>query len=234
VALSAQLLGTRATIIMPHDAPPAKLAATRGYGAHIVGYDRYQEDPAVIAQALAEREGLSFIPPFDHPQVLAGQGTCALELLEDVGALDALFVCVGGGGLISGCALAAHALAPQCQVIGVEPEAGNDVQQSLRQGHRVKIDTPKTIADGAQSRQVGEHPFAIIQSLVSDIHTVSDEQLRQTMRWYAERMKMVVEPTGCLSLAAVRQAGLALKGQRVGVIISGGNVDLGRYAQLIT
>jgi threonine dehydratase len=234
VALSARLLGCSATIVMPHDASPAKLAATQGYGAKVVGYDRYSEDAAAIAQAIAEREGRSFIPPFDHPHVLAGQGTCALELFEDVGPLDQLFVCVGGGGLISGCALAAHGLSPNCQVIGVEPEAGNDVQQSLRTGVRVKIDTPHTIADGAQSRQVGEHPFAIIQRLVSDIHTVSDDQLRQAMRWYAERMKLVVEPTGCLSLAAVRQAGAALKGQRVGVVISGGNVDMGRYAQLLS
>ena len=234
VALSARLLGCSATIVMPHDASPAKLAATQGYGAKVVGYDRYNEDAAAIAQAIAEREGRSFIPPFDHPHVLAGQGTCALELFEDVGPLDQLFVCVGGGGLISGCALAAHGLSPNCQVIGVEPEAGNDVQQSLRTGVRVKIDTPHTIADGAQSRQVGEHPFAIIQRLVSDIHTVSDDQLRQAMRWYAERMKLVVEPTGCLSLAAVRQAGAALKGQRVGVVISGGNVDMGRYAQLLS
>ncbi|MEY2781294.1 MAG: L-threonine dehydratase catabolic TdcB [Pseudomonadota bacterium] len=237
VALSARMLGCRATIVMPHDASAAKLAATQGYGATVVGYDRYQEDPAHIAQDIAEREGLSFIPPFDHPHVLAGQGTCALELFEDVGPLDTLFVCVGGGGLISGCALAAHGLSPQCEVIGVEPEAGNDVQMSLRQGVRVKIETPKTIADGAQSRQVGEYPFAIIQRLVSDIHTVSDEQLRQAMRWYAQRMKLVVEPTGCLSLAAVKQAAEGvnrLKGQRVGVIISGGNVDMGRYAQLLS
>lgn len=234
VALSARLLGCSATIVMPHDASPAKLAATQGYGATVVGYDRYGEDPAAIAQSIAEREGRSFIPPFDHPHVLAGQGTSALELFEDVGALDRLFVCVGGGGLISGCALAAKGLSPQCEVIGVEPEAGNDVQQSLRLGMRVKIETPHTIADGAQSRQVGQYPFALIQRLVSDIHTVSDEQLRQAMRWYAQHMKLVVEPTGCLSLAAARQMGHALRGQRVGVIISGGNVDLDRYAQLLS
>jgi len=233
VALSAQILGLSATIVMPHDASAAKLAATRGYGATVVGYDRYNEDAMSIARELAEREGRTFIPPFDHADVLCGQGTAALELFEEVGALDILLVCLGGGGLLSGSALAARALSPSCRVYGVEPEAGNDAQQSFRAGHRVRIPTPYTIADGAQSPMVGELTFEIIRRDVDDILTVSDAQLVEAMHFYAERMKMVVEPTGCLSLAAACHAGVPLKGQRVGVLISGGNVDLQRFAQLL-
>jgi threonine dehydratase len=233
VALSAQILGLSATIVMPHDASSAKLAATRGYGATVVGYDRYTEDAMSIARELAESEGRTFIPPFDHPDVLCGQGTAALELIEEVGTLDILLVCLGGGGLLSGSALAARALSPSCRVYGVEPEAGNDAQQSLRAGHRVRIPTPRTIADGAQSPMIGELTFEIIRRDVDDILTVSDAQLIEAMRFYAERMKMVVEPTGCLSLAAACHAGLPLQGQRVGVLISGGNIDLKRYAQLL-
>ena len=233
IALSAQILAIPATIVMPHDASPAKLAATRGYGANVVGYDRYSEDAMAIAQSLATQQGMTFIPPFDHADVLCGQGTAALELFEEVGELDSLFVCLGGGGLLSGSALSARAKAPQCHLVGVEPEAGNDVQQSFRKGDRVRIATPQTIADGAQTPMVGAITFEIIRRLVNDIHTVTDAQLIDTMRFYAERMKMVVEPTGCLSLAAVIQAAPQLKGQRVGVIISGGNVDLTRFAQLL-
>ena len=214
-------------------AEQAKLAATRGYGANVVGYDRYSEDAMAIAQGLATQHGMTFIPPFDHADVLCGQGTAALELFEEMGELDSLFVCLGGGGLLSGSALSAHAKAPHCLVVGVEPEAGNDVQQSFRKGERVRIATPQTIADGAQTPMVGAITFEIIRRLVNDIHTVTDAQLIDTMRFYAERMKMVVEPTGCLSLAAVIQAAPQLQGQRVGVIISGGNVDLARFAQLL-
>ena len=234
VALSAQILGVSATIFMPHDASAAKLAATRGYGAQVIGYDRYDEDPLALAKGLAQLHGKAFIPPFDHADVLTGQGTAALELFEEVGTLDHLFVCLGGGGLLSGCALVARALAPQCRVYGVEPEAGNDVQQSFQKGERVRIDTPRTIADGAQTALVGELTFEIIRHNVDDIHTVTDAQLIDAMRFYAERMKLVVEPTGCLSLAAVLQSAPHLVGQRVGVIVSGGNVDLGRYAELLT
>ena len=233
IALSAQILGLPATIVMPHDASPAKLAATRAYGAQIVGYDRYSEDAMAIAQGLATDSGMTFIPPFDHADVLCGQGTAALELFDEVGALDSLFVCLGGGGLLSGSLLSAQARAPHCQVFGVEPEAGNDVQQSLRRGERVRIATPQTIADGAQTPMVGALTFEIIRRHVADIHTVTDAQLIEAMRFYAERMKVVVEPTGCLSLAAVVQAAPQLQGQRVGVIISGGNVDLARLAQLL-
>ena len=233
VALAAQILGIPATIVMPHDASPAKLAATLGYGAQVVGYDRYTEDAMAIAKALAEREGRTFIPPFDHPDVIAGQGTAALELLQDHGPMDRLYVCLGGGGLLSGSLLAAKALSPNCAVFGVEPEAGNDVQQSLAKGERVRIPTPVTIADGAQTPMVGAITFEIIRRDVAAVHTVSDAQLVDAMRFYAERMKMVVEPTGCLSLAALLQDAPACQGQRVGVIISGGNVDLARYAALL-
>ena len=233
VALSAQILGLSATIVMPHDASPAKLAATQGYGATVVGYDRYNEDAMSIARDLADREGRTFIPPFDHADVLCGQGTAAMELFEDVGELDVLLVCLGGGGLLSGSALSARALSPHCKVYGVEPEAGNDVQQSFRRGERVRIPTPRTIADGAQSPMVGELTFEIIRRYVDDILTVTDEQLVDAMRFYAERMKMVVEPTGCLTLAAACHAGLDLRGRRVGLVISGGNVDLPRFAQLL-
>ena len=173
VALSAQILDIPATIVMPHDASPAKLAATRGYGATVVGYDRYKDDALAIAQGLAAEHGMRFIPPFDHPDVLSGQGTAALELFQEVGELDALFVCLGGGGLLSGSALSAKALSPACKIYGVEPEAGNDVQQSLQQGQRVRIATPVTIADGAQTPMVGEITFEIIRRLVDAVHTHS-------------------------------------------------------------
>ncbi len=233
VALSARILKMPATIFMPHDASPSKLAATKGYGAKVIGYDRYSEDASALAAQLAQDQGLNFIPPFDHPDVLSGQGTAALELFEEVGELDALFVCLGGGGLLSGSALSAKAKSPLCQIYGVEPEAGNDVQQSFRKGERVRIPTPITIADGAQTPMVGAITFELIKNLVDDIHTVSDAQLIEAMRFYAERMKMVVEPTGCLSLAAALQAKASLKGQRVGVIISGGNIDMARFAELL-
>jgi threonine dehydratase len=234
VALSAQILQTSATILMPHDASAAKLDATRGYGAAVIGYDRYQEDAMTMAEAITKQDNKTFIPPFDHPDVLSGQGTSALELFEYVGDLDALFVCLGGGGLLSGCALAARALSPQCRVYGVEPLAGNDVAQSFAKGERVRIATPQTIADGAQTPMVGEITFAIIQKNVDAIFTVTDEQLIDSMRFYAERMKLVVEPTGCLSLAAALQMSPQLRGKKVGVIISGGNVDAQRYAQLLS
>ena len=233
VALSARILQIPATIFMPHDAAPAKLAATQGYGAKVIGYDRYSEDASALATALAQANGLTFIPPFDHADVLSGQGTAALELFKEVGELDVLFVCLGGGGLLSGSALAAKALSPYCQIVGVEPEAGNDVQQSFRKGERVKIATPVTIADGAQTPMVGAITFEIIKALVDDIHTVTDAQLVQSMRFYAERMKMIVEPTGCLSLAAAMQASESLKGKKVGLIISGGNIDMARFSQLV-
>lgn len=233
IALSARLLGIPATIIMPLDAPAAKVAATQGYGGKVVTYDRYTEDREAIGRDLAEKQGMTLIPPYDHPDVIAGQGTAAKELIEEVGPLDALFVCLGGGGLLAGSALAARALAPDCRIYGVEPEAGNDGQQSFRTGAIVHIDTPKTIADGAQTQHLGAYTFAIIQRDVDDILTVSDDQLVACMRFFAERMKMVVEPTGCLGFAAARAMKAQLRGKRVGVIVSGGNVDMARYGALL-
>ncbi|MBA4712322.1 MULTISPECIES: threo-3-hydroxy-L-aspartate ammonia-lyase [Citrobacter] len=233
IALSAKLLGIPATIIMPHDAPAAKVAATKGYGGHVVIYDRYTEDREKIGRDLAEKQGLTLIPPYDHPHVIAGQGTATKELIEEVGALDALFVSLGGGGLLSGSALAARHLSPDCLIYGVEPEAGNDGQQSFRSGKIVHIDTPKTIADGAQTQHLGQHTFPLIQKHVNDILTVSDDELIAAMKFIAERMKMVVEPTGCLGFAAARAQKASLRGKRIGIIISGGNVDINRYSEFL-
>jgi threo-3-hydroxy-L-aspartate ammonia-lyase len=232
-ALSARLLGLAATVVMPGDAPAGKLAATRGYGAEVVLYDRYREDRERIVRDLARERGLTAIPPYDHPDVIAGQGTAALELLEDTGGLDALFVCLGGGGLLAGSALSARALAPRCAVYGVEPEAGNDGQQSFRAGRIVHIDTPRTIADGAQTTHLGQYNFGIIRRDVDDILTAGDALLVEAMRLFAARMKLVVEPTGCLAFAAARQMADRLRGQRVGVLVSGGNVDLDRFCALL-
>jgi len=233
IALSAQLLGMPATIVMPHDSPATKLAATRGYGAEIVIYDRFTEDREAIGRRLAGERGMTLIPPFDHPDVIAGQGTATKELIDDVGALDYLFVPMGGGGLVSGAALAARALSPHCKVYGVEPEAGNDGQSSLRSGSIVHIATPRTIADGAQTQHIGELTFAILRRELADVLTATDADLVEAMRFFAERMKIVVEPTGCLGFAAARRAGLPIRGKRVGILISGGNIDLDRYADLI-
>ncbi|AST35342.2 threo-3-hydroxy-L-aspartate ammonia-lyase [Ralstonia solanacearum] len=233
IALSARLLGMRAVIVMPKDAPVIKVEATRGYGGEVVFYDRYTEDREAIGRRLAEQHGLTLIPPYDHPHVMAGQGTAAKELIEETGPLDLLLVCLGGGGLLSGCATAARALSPACRIIGVEPEAGNDGQQSLRKGEIVHIDTPATIADGAQTQHLGNYTFAVIRELVDDIATVSDADLVDTMRFFAGRMKIVVEPTGCLAAAAALQQRVDVRGKRVGVIVSGGNVDLQHFARLV-
>ena len=233
VALSASLLGIHATIVMPHDAPAVKVAATQGYGGNVVIYDRYKEDREQIGRDLAEKHGLTLIPPYDHPDVIAGQGTAARELIDEVGLLDALFVCLGGGGLLAGSALAARALAPDCKVYGVEPQAGDDGQQSFRTGSIVHIDPPKTIADGAQTQHLGEYTFPIIQRDVEDVLTVSDSQLVDCMRFFATRMKMVAEPTGCLGFAAAREMKAHLRGKRIGVLVSGGNIDVERYCLLL-
>jgi threonine dehydratase len=233
VALSARILGMPATIVMPHDAPASKVAATRGYGASIVVYDRYTEDREEIGRALAAEHGMTLVPPYNHPDVIAGQGTATKELLEEVGELDALFVCLGGGGLLSGAALAARALSPSCRIYGVEPEAGDDGLQSLRSGSIVHIDTPDTIADGAQTQHLGDLTFPIIRRDVDDIVTASDDELVEAMRVFAATLKIVVEPTGCLAFAAVRRLAGELSGQRVGVIVSGGNIDIPRYASLL-
>ncbi|MGI3899093.1 MAG: threo-3-hydroxy-L-aspartate ammonia-lyase [Janthinobacterium lividum] len=234
MALAGQLQGAPVTIVMPEDAPVAKVAATRGYGAEVVLYDRYRDDREAVGRRLAAERGLALIPPYDHPDVIAGQGTAAKELFEETGPLDLLLVCLGGGGLLAGSALAAEALSPGCRVIGVEPEAGNDGQRSFRSGEIVHIEVPRTIADGAQTQHLGQLTFPIIRRLVSDVVTVPDAALVEAMRFFAERMRIVVEPTGCLGAAAAFSKAVDVKGQRVGVILSGGNVDMTRFATLLS
>jgi len=235
IALAGKLLGVATTIIMPHDAPAAKKAATQEYGATVVSYDRYKQDREDVARDIQQKTGMAIIPPYDHLHVIAGQGTAALELLEDVGELDYLLVCLGGGGLLAGSALAASVLSPQCKMFGVEPEAGNDGQQSLRKREVVRIEPPRSIADGALTLYLGQLTFGVIKQRVKDILTVTDPQLIATMKFFAERMKIVVEPTGCLGAAALMHGALSVeKGARVGVILSGGNVDLAAYAGFLT
>jgi threonine dehydratase len=233
VASAARILGIDATIVMPADAPASKLEATRGYGGRIVIYDRFRENREEIAQRLADERGAAIVPPYDHPDVIAGQGTAAAELIRQVGPLDSLFLCLGGAGLLSGSALAAKALSPRCAIYGVEPEAGNDGQQSLRQGSIVRIAVPNTIADGAQTQSLGRQTFEIIRRDVTDILTASDEELVDCMRFFATRMKIVAEPTGCLAFAGARSLGSRLAGSRIGVIVSGGNIDAARLARLL-
>ena len=233
IALSARLLDMPAAIVMPEDAPASKMAATRQYGAQVATYNRYTEDREAISRRLALERGMTLVPPFDHPHVIAGQGTAAKELFEEVPDLDYLFVCVGGGGLLAGSLLAAEALAPQCRVVGVEPAAGNDGQQSFKAGHVVQIPTPHTIADGAQTEALGQLTFPIIQRLAEDMVTATDEQLVESLRFFAERMKIVVEPTGALAFAGAQHGNVDIHGARVGVLISGGNVDLSRLARFL-
>lgn len=233
IALAASILQIPATIVMPTDAPAVKVAATKGYGAEVIFYDRYTEDREAIGRSLAAQHGMTLIPSYDHPDVLSGQGTAAKELFESVGELDALYVCLGGGGMLAGTTLSTRALSPNCTLIGVEPEAGNDGQQSFNTGEIVHIDTPDTIADGAQTQHLGKFTFPVILDGVNRIETVTDEELIQAMKFYAQRMKMVVEPTGCLSLAAVRKSKEKLQGKRVGVIITGGNIDIEKFARLL-
>lgn len=227
LALAGHLLGVPVTIVMPSNAPAVKVAATRGYGAEIVAYDPATDSREAIGRRLADERGLTLVPPYDHGPVIAGAGTAALELFEDVGPLHVLLVCTGGGGLLAGSALAAHALSPGCRVIGVEPEAGDDARRSLQAGHVVANDrVPDTIADGARTPSLGALNWPIVQALVADIVTVSDDDLMETLRWMWTRMKQVVEPTGCLGLAALLCGRIDARGQRVGVLVSGGNADL--------
>ena len=233
VALAGKLLGVPTTIVMPKDAPTSKIAATREYGAEIVFYERSEDDRAEIARRLCEERGAMLVRPYDDAKVIAGQGTVALELLEDAPELDAILVCVGGGGLLSGSAVAAKGLDERVEVYGVEPEAGNDFQQSLAAGRRITIPVPDTIADGMQTQSPGELPFAIAQRLVRGIVTVSDEQIRAAMRFAFERLKMVIEPSGAAALAALMSGKVDGAGKRIGVTISGGNVDAERFGALI-
>jgi threonine dehydratase len=232
VALSGRLLGVPATIVMPADAPRVKLEATRGYGAEIVLYQENQNREELAKQISAER-GLTVIPPFDHPHILAGQGTAAKELIEDAGPLDILLVPCGGGGLLSGCAIAAKHLSPGCRVFGVEPAEGDDGLRAFRAGKVVQIPLPKTIADGARTMALGKLTFALIQKHVDDFFTVTDAELLKWMFFLWERMKIVVEPTGTLAAAALFEKKLDVKGKRVGVVLSGGNVDVKAMAALL-
>ena len=226
VALSGKLLGVPATIVMPTDAPKVKLEATRGYGAEVVMYNASNEDRQKIAEKLATERGLTLIPPFDHPHILAGQGTAAKELIEETGPLDILMVPCGGGGLLSGCSIAAKHLSPKCRVIGVEPALGDDGLRAFRSGKLETIGLPDTIADGARTTSLGKITFALIQKHVDDFLTVTDEELLKWMFFLWERMKIVVEPTGALAASALLQGKIDAKGKKVGVVISGGNVDL--------
>jgi threo-3-hydroxy-L-aspartate ammonia-lyase len=233
VGLAARLIGTRATIFTPADAPPEKIAATRGYGAEVLAYDRYRDDREAMGKALAEERGLTLIPPFDDLEVIAGQGTAALELIEDAGRLDMLLVPVGGGGLAAGSVTAAKALLPDGRVFGVEPEAGDDHRRSLEAGERVPLPAvPETIADGLQAPIPGRLPFEINCRLLDGILTVSDEEVVAAMVFAFERLKVAVEPSGAVALAAVLEAKMEVAGLRVGVILSGGNVSTARFGVL--
>jgi len=233
VALAAKLLGIRATIVMPSDAPASKVAATRGYGAAVVSYDRATEDRDAIARRIATETGASVIPPYDHPHVAAGAGTAALELLAETGSLDAIVVTVGGGGLLAGSCLAAHGIDERIAVWGVEPEAGDDFKQSLAKGERISIPVPDTIADGARTQSPGAITFPVVQTHAAGIVTVGDDEIRAAMRFAFERMKLVIEPTGAAGLAAVLNHRLPHHYDRIGIIITGGNVDPEKFGAFI-
>jgi threonine dehydratase len=232
LALAAALHEVPAVILMPEDAPAGKRAATNGYGAEIVTFDRYAEDREELLARLVEERGLVPVHPYDDERVMAGQGTVALELLQDAGPLDVLLVCVGGGGLIAGCATAVDGLSPETRVIGVEPEAGDDTRRSLQAGERVRVPVPRTIADGQQLPTPGERTFPVVQRLVDDVVTVSDTEIVDAMRLLFERAKTVAEPSGASAFAALLAGKVDAAGLRVGVTISGGNVTAERFAEL--
>jgi threo-3-hydroxy-L-aspartate ammonia-lyase len=233
VALAARELGIPATVVMPTDAPALKLAATQAYGATVVGYDRLTEDREAIARRLAEERGLTLVPPYDHPLIMAGQGTATLELIEEVGELDWLLAPVGGGGLLSGCVIAATGLLQNIKVIGVETETSNDWQLSIEAGHPVRIPPPDTIADGMRTQQPGALTFPIVQRLAYGIRTVSDAEVKEAVRFMLLHMKLLVEPTGAVPVALLLSQSLKLRGQRVGVILSGGNADPVLLAEIL-
>lgn len=233
IALSGRLLSVPTVVVMPNDAPAVKVRATREYGAEVVLYDKNETTREALGKRLADERGLVTIPPYDHVDVIAGQGTAALELIREVGPLDYLFVCVGGGGLLSGCAAAATAASPGCKVIGVEPEAGDDATRSFRTKTLQTVHNPDTIADGARTPSLGKITFEMVMALVHDMMTVSDKELATTMFYLWERMKIVVEPTGALAATAVLSGRVDLRGKRVGVIVSGGNVDLTAVPRLL-
>jgi threonine dehydratase len=233
VALAARELGVRATIVMPSDAPELKVAATAAYGAEVVRYERLTQDREAIARELAERRGLTLVPPYDHPLIMAGQGTAALELLDSVGHLDWLLMPVGGGGLLSGCAVAARGIQPSMRIVGVETETSNDWVLSLEAGRPVRIPPPDTIADGTRTQEPGKLTFPIVQSLVERVTTVSDQEVRDAMRFLLLRLKLVVEPTGAVPVALLMSGRLDVRGHRVGVILSGGNADPALLAEVL-
>ncbi len=233
LALASRLRGTRATIVMPADAPPLKRAATEGYGAEVITYDRYADDREQLLRALAAERGLEPVHPFDDPRVMAGQGTLVAELLADAGELDVLVVPVGGGGLISGCAVAASALAPSLRIVGVEPEASDDVARSLQAGEPRRVTVAPTIADGQQTPSPGALTWPVIHALVDEIHTVSDAEILTAMRFCFERCKLVVEPSGATALAALLSGSVAVAGEGVGVVLSGGNADPAVFARAL-
>lgn len=234
VALAAQILAIQATIVMPADAPKAKIEATRNYGAEVVLYDRNTEDRVAIAKSIADKRGAAVVPPYDHSMIIAGQGTAALELIEEVGALDVLLVPVGGGGLLSGCAIAAVSLCPEIKIYGVEPAKGDDFRQSFHAGERIKIPVPDTIADGMQTQSPGELTFPIVKNLCTDILTVTDDQLRSAMLFAFERLKLVIEPSGAASLAAALFNKANFAKNKIGIIISGGNIDPSVFIESIS
>jgi threonine dehydratase len=236
VALAARELGIPATVVMPHDAPGSKVAATLGYGAEVVRYDRLTEDREAIARRLAEERGLTLVPPYDHPLIMAGQGTAALELADEIEALDWLLMPVGGGGLLSGCTIAATGLQPAIKVVGVETETSDDWVQSLAVGHPVHIPPPETIADGIRTQQPGSFTFPIVQALAHGVVTVTDDEVREAMRFMLLRLKLLVEPTGAVPVALLLSGRLAeqVRGKRVGVILSGGNADAGLIADVLS
>ncbi len=226
VAIAAQSVGMKATLVMPSDAPRSKVEATRGYGAEVVTYDRLRENRETIGERIAAETGAAIVPPYDHPWTIAGQGTLAVELLDEVSKLDALVVCIGGGGMLAGCCIAAKTLLPKIRIFGVEPADANDTYLSLKKGERVEIPPPTTIADGLRSPKPGAITFPIIQRYVEDIALVTDDEIRATMTFFLTRMKLVVEPSGAVPAAAVLFGKLPKNLGRVGVVISGGNVDL--------
>jgi threo-3-hydroxy-L-aspartate ammonia-lyase len=234
VALAAALLGSHATIVMPEDAPAAKLDATRGYGAEIVPYDRWRESREEIGARLAGERGLELVRPYDDPLVMAGQGTAALELLEKVAELDLLLVPVSGGGLLAGCSTVAKALRPGIHVVGVEPEAGDDTRRSLAAGERVRIEVPRTIADGLQATEPGELTFEVNRRRVDEVVTVSDDEIVAAMTFLYDRLKLVAEPSGAVGIAALLAGKVDASGRAAGVVLSGGNVGAARFAELVS
>jgi threo-3-hydroxy-L-aspartate ammonia-lyase len=233
VALAARILGTHAVILMPDDAPSAKVDATRSYGAEIVRFDRYTQDRTELGDQMARERSLTLVPPYDDPLIMAGQGTAALELIEECGELDAVVVPVGGGGLIAGCATAAKGLHGRIEIIGVEPAAGDDTKRSLEAGERVRIEIPHTIADGQQLERPGELTFEINRRLVDAVELVTDDEIVDAMRFAFDRLKVVLEPSGATALAALLAGRIAARGRRVGVVLSGGNVGAGRFCSLL-